>query len=424
MSKPWSLSIKDLAPNPVTAPTTHSVTGSFIPPAIPSCFGFHAPDLFQSIARCTALKRASAGLTAAILSGCEPLLRHLVDDIPSVFAVIDEVKDLEMAERTAFSGRVGAGIADLFMSSIVDPFRNPAYLWRDAAQELIKKPSKGDLADFVYEYTSGEQVLVEAKGSITRLASQTSADKRAKNAFKGQVARYLYHSPTGASGGTFGPIEHGYAIAIEALPGATTAWTAAFTAVAEPNVPPGTTTTGSPTGSVITTLRLGNYRAVFFLANAPAIVGEIDVFLDRARPQRVNQQFWSVTCGGEEYLIGRHPIYQEIADLPQKCGNWIFAINRKSALVFLQALAIGFGATLPTGTVPPAPDALLVARRTFSPGSSLVQSVDGFAMLMTDQITRVSKAVWEVDESELKIGKESVESWAEREALNEHSEAA
>lgn len=392
MATPWARTRKDLNPHRHGEPTTHPKTGSFVPPGILKKFSFRAPDLFQSIARCTAMKRAPAGLTAALLAGCQPLLRYLVDDIAGVFAFIDDVKDLADAERTAFSGRVGAGVTDLFMQSF------GGYVWRDVSEQLIKRPAKGGLADFVYEYVSGEHVLVEAKGSITTSASQSGADSKARNAFKAQVDPYVYQSPPpiAAGGGRFALIEHGYALAFAAMPGATTAGTAAFVAVAEPSsasasaAPP----TPSPmTTMVATALRRGNYRAVFLLSNAPNVVNAIDDFEDGPDVERQNQGFWVVSCGGQDFLIGRNPVYPEIEDIPNTCDGWVFAVNLDLGRDFLKAFAAP-GYSVQTQTA---------ARMPYAAGAPFIQSEDGFAMLKRDMIGNIRQAKWDVTNRALVI---------------------
>ncbi|EJT01460.1 hypothetical protein [Rhizobium sp. CCGE 510] len=393
MATPWAKTHKDLKPRRHGVSTTHTKRGSFVPPAIPSTFSFHAPDLFQSIARCTAMKRAPVGLTTALLVSCRPLLRYLVDDIAAVFAFIDDVKDLADAERTAFSGRVGAGVTDLFMQSL------GGYVWRDVSEQLIKRPAKGGLADFVYEYVSGEHVLVEAKGSITTSASQSGADSRAKSAFAAQVDPYVYRvpPPMAAGGGPFASIEHGYALAFAAMPGATTSATAAFVAVAEPahGTGPATPTTSSTVTTMVSTaLRRGNYRAVFLLANAPNVVNAIDSFDDDPDAERQNQGFWIVACGGEDFLIGRDPIFPEIEDIPNTCDGWIFAVNLNSGRDFLKVLAAPSGSST---------QSQIAARVPFSSSASFIESEDGFAMLRSAMIDNVRQAKWDVTNRTLVI---------------------
>ncbi|MDL2403108.1 hypothetical protein [Rhizobium mayense] len=214
MSTPWTTSIKQLGPVRNPEPPANPHAGSFAPPGFGTVT--MAPlDLFKSIARCTALTRSSPALVAALLTSSRALLEFLVDDATNVIAFIDDVTNLADSERTALSGRMGAGITDQTMEML-------GFVWRDVTEELIA--SAGPLADYVYEDSTGTLVLAEAKGSITTGATQSGTDIRARNAYRRQVDPYAYTYPLGAKGGpSVGLIEHGYAMAFAALPGPATA---------------------------------------------------------------------------------------------------------------------------------------------------------------------------------------------------------
>lgn len=387
MSSPWTATVKDLTPNRNPEPPSNPPAGGFVPP------GFRtvnvAPvDLFKSIARCSALSRSSASLIAALVASSKALLEFLVDDATTVIAFLDEVSDLADAERTALAGRMGAGVTDHTMDML-------GFVWRDVAEELIG--SSSPLADYVYEGATGTLVLAEAKGSISKAAAQSGANTRARNAYRRQVDPYVYLHPPGPGGGaSVGLIEHGYAVAFSALPGPAAAsppiiGAAAFLAVAETDtaslpVPVGGTSIGggaqlgqaaNPPLTALTldptrfALRLGNYRGVFLLANAPAIVETIDAILGRLDVGPLQQSFLQVQCDGMDFLIGLDPAYQEISALDRHLDSWIFAIALDSARALLEQIS--------NLTVPSAPPVL--AQVTSEARRQFLLSPDGFAML-------------------------------------------
>jgi hypothetical protein len=408
MGTPWTSSQKDLDPADHLIVLAKNPTGTFVPPHPLPLASFHSPDLVKSIARCIAMKRSSAGLTAALIASNKPLIEHLVEDTTSTLAFIDEVEDLADAERSALSGRVGVGIADLFMEAM------KVFIWRDVAEQLIR-PTKlgGKLADFIYETTAGDFVIVEAKGSITSAASQSGADSRAKRAFNAQVEPYIYGNATSTAGSSFGWIDHGYAVAFEGLPGPlppAALLADAFLAVAEPDRlssaapaqatggstaahagsgagvgPSAGAAVGSASTKFLSPLRLGNYRAAFLLANAPNIVSHIDALLSRSEPPTEVQGFWTVTCDNEKFLIGREPRFPEMTQLIRGSG-WLFAIGRSSANHFLAELAVaGQGTT---------PQQLIVDPVFERDGRPFVRSRDGLAMLRSDTIKVTGEVEW------------------------------
>jgi len=375
--------------------------GGFLPPPLGGV-SFAPVDLFKSIARASAMAHSSPSLVAALVASSQALIEFLVDDATAVVAFLDEVADLADAERTALSGRMGAGITDQTMEML-------GFVWRDVAEQLIG--SSAPLADYVYESAGGALVLAEAKGSISSAASQAGVDTRARNAYHRQVDPYVYTRPPGAKGGaSIGLIEHGYAIAFAALPGpaipSPPAIAAdAFLAVAETDPSLTSSSAGggaAPTGSSPNLpltmpasdpqrffLRLGNYRAVFLLANAAAIVDAIDDVLLRRDAGLRQQKFLQVRCGNEDFLIGCDPTFPPISALEAHLRGWIFAIALTSAKAFLDQLANVFNPNF-MGTMPILP----LVPRMADPPTSYLLSPDGFAMLRRDATIVTHELSW------------------------------
>jgi hypothetical protein len=284
MSTPWTQTTKNLNPGRQPERPSVAVSGSFTPPKI-GLMKVAPNDLFKSIARCAAASRASPSLVAAVVASSRALCEFLVDDATPVFAITDDVFDLADAERTALSGRIGAGMADQMMETL-------GSAWRDIAEQLIL--SSGPLADFVYQEKLGRSiVLTEAKGSISNKASSTAARTRAGNAYRRQVDPYVFTSPSAPNGhAPIGLIEHGYVVAFAARPGPGSSsppanGADAFVVVAETDStsaaagstssPSGAAAAGGsggspPTGPTAGTIAspdpliaLGNYRGVFLL---------------------------------------------------------------------------------------------------------------------------------------------------------------
>jgi len=129
MSIPWTITAKDLAPVVHYEHPTNPPNGTFSPPGT-GTVSFGPVDLFKSIARCAATSRATPSLVAALVASNRALIEFLVEDTTSTVAFLDEITDLVGAERTALSGRVGAGGTDQTMEMM-------GYIWRDVAEELI-----------------------------------------------------------------------------------------------------------------------------------------------------------------------------------------------------------------------------------------------------------------------------------------------
>ncbi|MFK0206323.1 hypothetical protein [Agrobacterium sp. NPDC090283] len=304
------------------------------------------------------------------------------------------------------SGRMGAGVTDQTMEML-------GFVWRDVAEELIG--SSTPLADYLYENAAGALVLAEAKGSISNAASQTGVNTRARNAYHRQVDPYVYTHPPGPKGAaSIGLIEHGYAVALAALPGPTTpsppVITAdAFLAVAETDPSLSSSPLGASSGGGVTSttsspnlplktpmydpqrfaLRLGNYRGVFLLANAAAVVDAIDSVRLGREPAR-RQTFLRVQCGNEDFLIGLDPTFPPISALEPYLRGWIFAIALSAADTFLDQLANASNPNFARAMqIHPLVQALADPPRPF------LLSPDGFAMLRRDATVATHELIWD-----------------------------
>ncbi|AJD43564.1 hypothetical protein RGR602_PB00022 (plasmid) [Rhizobium gallicum bv. gallicum R602sp] len=356
------------------------------------------------------MARASPGVVAALIASSRALLEILVDDTTTVVAFLEDITDLSDSERTALSGRVGAGITDQTMEML-------GFVWRDVAEQLIG--SSVALADYVYESATGALVLAEAKGSITSAATQGGADSTAHNAYLRQVQPYVYLSPPGPKGGpSVGFIEHGYALAFAARPGHAPGPTAppppaiaadAFLAVAEtdPTAIAPTAGAGPGTGTALSVqipppppparthepqsfdLRLGNYRAVFLLANAPSVVAKIDAVLLKSDISPGIQSFVQVVCGDRSFLIGIDPTFPSIDALRPHLSGWVFAVALGPAEKFLHQLANAFN----QGFSRAVPVQQLVRGGGEKP-PPFIMSPDGFAMLRRDATFETHEVTW------------------------------
>ena len=282
------------------------------------------------------------------------------------------------------------------------------YIWRDVAEELIDSMGK-KLADYVYENAAGQLVLAEAKGSITTSASQAGSNIRALKAYKLQVDPYVYIYPRGARGHpSVGLISHGYAVAFSALPGPIGSPTAvipadAFLAIAETQITgsssaSGVDTTGADQGLTDQApdkgqeppsypLRLGNYRGVFLLANAPNVVAVIEALLSQAIVEEATQTFRLYRCSDRLFLIGSGPTYEAVDRLPVFLDGWLFAIELQSAEEFLGRLVNSWmkGAM----TILP-----LVRAAGGQPPPPYLLSPDGFAMIRQVDAKFLQDVTW------------------------------
>jgi hypothetical protein len=356
MATPWvnrTKSIANIAHG--TQPASNTASG-FVPPTAVGQISFTPLQLYGSVARVKALLGASVGVTNALAASAEHLIRELVDEAPPDFVFTGDVLLFADATRTAFSGDIGAAIADRYMDSL-------GYIWRDNARSLVPK---GSVADFVYDGppTNGAGVVfTEAKGSVTASATATSIATTTVAGYQSQVAPFVGTTQSGT------PVLHGYAIGTASQPGGSNSFihveetsTVAASSTAGSGPSPGASSprgtgpshgsggssggdhgTVEPVGRPDPTVALGNYRAVFALCNTPNVVDVIDsIRSGRAVAGGISpQQFLRVRDERtpSTYLIGLGRDGQHYRNN--------FAIEERIASSFLLQLPVEF----PTETV-------------------------------------------------------------------------
>ena len=414
LAAPWTSTTKDLKAKGLLHAPLHAVVGPFSPPPLSGLsLAIGPPDLFRSIARSGATSRGSTALVAAMTLSAKAMFEFLIDDVSTVLGITDEVFELADAERTALSGRIGAGIADLVMDAL-------GYSWRDLAEEVIAVP--GRLADFAYD-SGTDVVLAEAKGSISAGASASGNENRALRAYKGQVDPHIFTSPPAPRGhAPVGLIAHGYASSVSGLPGSKSspppgngadaflavAQTDRSTVIAAGGTPPtsggGLSGVNSPEGedtadiaSPTPLIALGNYRAVFRLSNAPVLVQVIESFLASPSPtsdsfsQAGAQSFDLYECGGVRFIVGSSPIDDAIVSMHNQMPDRFFAVAEPAALSLFSTLQVFSqkGVRDRNQVAIQRMRAIYsVARRGF------VMSPDGLALLERKFATPAGKAVW------------------------------
>jgi hypothetical protein len=244
----------------------------------PISLDFSAPDvrknlafgpiaLAASIARTATLRDAPPEMLARWRDSALTEVEWLVAD-GSTFMLSQYINSLADAERTAFAGRVGAGVTDLLMNAL-------GYTWRDNA--ICISGSLAPHADFIYGdgAVSGHGiVLAEARGSFAANVSATIISGQAKRKYNKQVKPHL------AAESPHGKVVHGYSIAFGSRPGAAGAFLhAAETRISKPRgrrMPPVEPTPALNPEATPTSLVLATHRANFSLMDAPSIVGWID----------------------------------------------------------------------------------------------------------------------------------------------------
>jgi hypothetical protein len=344
MATPWVSTTKLIANiSRGTQPAPNTVSG-FIPPPAASRISFTPLQLYGSVARVKALLGASIRVTNALAQSAEYLIRELVDDTPPDFAFTGDVLLFADATRTAFSGDIGAAMADRYMDSL-------GYVWRDNARSLVPK---GPVADFVYDGppTGGAGVVfTEAKGSVTSSATAGSIAATTVAGYQTQVGPFVGTTQSGIS------ILHGYAIGTASQPGGSNSFIHVEEArpVTASSTSPGASSPGgtgpshggggsgggddgavTPIGQPNSGVALGNYRAVFSLCNAPNVVDAIDnIRTGRPALERVGEQQFLRVRGERTprtYLVG-------LGRDGQRYGS-PFAIEEQVATYFLSQLPV------------------------------------------------------------------------------------
>lgn len=243
------------------------ISPGFEAPAANTTLVFGPSALAASIARTATLRNAPPEMLARWGDSALMQVEWLVED-GTTFALSQHLHALADAERTSFSGRVGAGITDLLMNAL-------GFTWRDNASCLSS--SLAPHADFIYAdgAASGHGVvLAEAHGSFAASVSSAGITREAKRKYLRQVRPHL------ATASPHGKVIHGYSIAFGSQPGAA----GAFLHVAETQIskPRGgrsplvqTAPTRSPEAAP-TSLALAAHRSNFAIMDAPSIVRWID----------------------------------------------------------------------------------------------------------------------------------------------------
>ncbi len=244
----------------------------------PISVGFNAPGMCKtltfgptalaaSIARTATLRDAPPEMLARWGYSALTEVEWLIED-GSTFMLTQHINSLADAERTAFAGRVGAGVTDLLMNAL-------GYTWRDNAACLSS--SLAPHADFIYgdgAVTDYGVVLAEARGSFAANVSAATISGQAKRKYSKQVKPHL------AAESAHGKIIHGYSIAFGSRPGSAGAVLhAAETRISKlrgKRSPPTEPTPRLSPESTPTSLALATHRANFSLMDAPSIVTWID----------------------------------------------------------------------------------------------------------------------------------------------------
>jgi hypothetical protein len=296
---------------------------AFNAPAPANAIRFRPKQLYASVARAQANDGHSVDLIHALTLSNKALIEALVDDQPSDFAFTTDVLKFADAKRTAFSGDIGGGITDRYMEAL-------GYVWRDNARNIVPT---GKVADFVYDGPPTGQmgvVLAEAKGSITPTVTANLIATTVSAGYTDQVELHIGTAPGGTT------ILHGYAVGIGSRPGNSVSNMHVVEPAASAGVPPGGP--GSPGdgaapppsgggrggdkdprgrekpgegerfGSPNPRVALGNYRAVFALADARTVVDVIDSIRtigEGLKEKLPPQRFIRLKFGRDSYLIGR-----------------------------------------------------------------------------------------------------------------------
>jgi hypothetical protein len=300
------------------------------------------------------------------------LTRALVDEVGDAFGVLPAVAGLADAERTTFSGRLGAGICNLYMYQL-------GYVWQDSARNVI--PGADPLADFLYDDGAGHGVvLTEAKGSVHARVTAGSIKRITDVAYDRQVWDHIGKATR------YGDVVHGYVVGTAAR----TDGSEALLHVAQTvrvNVGVGKKPSTPRSGRPSPGLTLGNYRAVFLLAGASRVVSAIDLLRRNAISEFreiPDQVFRRVKAAGRWFLVGDNMRlawpWQWLWLWPERWPVPVFAIAEETAEPFLRALTEKGGDAELTFELPVLA-ASLGGLDLEGPAEHLALFPDGFALL-------------------------------------------
>lgn len=301
MATPWQMSTVKLLSgisNAKQGPTS-ILNQQFVPPSPTSQLAFTGPQMFASVARAISLTSASPTMLQALAASVAPLISAVVDDSGTNFSITSDVGGLADTERTAFSTRLGAGIADRYMESV-------GYVWRANAKSFgLSSPTP----DFVYDGppVQGHGVVIcEAKGAVASSVTSGSVVTDGRNAYKNQVSQHVGTTVAGS------PILHGYAAAFGAVVGVGASYLHIEETILTQSSYGGTGSGGgsgkrAASGETSPSLALRNFRGSFALSDALSTTEAIDAVLagDRERFQKVqSQEYRVVKVQGEEFWFG------------------------------------------------------------------------------------------------------------------------
>ncbi len=340
------------------------VAPGFIEPALVPQIQFGPTALAASIARTATLRAAPPEVVARMATSVLGQAEMLIEEGPD-FTLSPHLQAFADTEITTFSGRVGAGITDLYMNAL-------HYAWRDNAACLSS--SLDPHADFLYHggQASGHGVvLAEARGSFAAKVSDARMAYEAQRKYMRQVRPYIGMTSL------HGPVIHGYALAF----GAHAASGACFLRLSQTRRPTLGTSNSSgqpphsdtpfeePSGmaEVPAPIALACYRSNFILMDALPVANWID-WLEGRRDLPVDIEpvsFFRFEYGGRNFVaslnafIAHEPFYWRMRGLPEIAfrthsgrSHWsgsprlnLFAMEESAAEHFLDGLsqAIGFG---------------------------------------------------------------------------------
>ena len=260
------------------------------------CLSFSLTALAGAIARTATLGTAPIEMLEVWKKNAFAEVSCLIED-GHTFSLSQRFQHLADADRSAFAGRVGAGVTDLLMNEL-------GYTWRDNAACL--SGSLDPRADFIYadgEVTGNGVVLAEARGSFAANATSTSISSEGKKKYDRQVKPHLDKSSP------HGRTVHGYSISFGSKPDLPSAFLhASETEISKPRGktknPSGSAPTINPE-SAPTSLALASHRSNFALMYAPSVVAWIDWILERGGDEEDSLRaiFLEVPYAGRRFLV-------------------------------------------------------------------------------------------------------------------------
>jgi hypothetical protein len=180
------------------------VSAGFTAPSIAGEIRFRPKALAAAIARTVTLRSAPEALLAQWGRSALLEVEFLIAD-GRAFGLSPAIGFLADAERSAFAGRIGAGITDLVMNAL-------GYAWGDNAVCLS---GAGVRPDFIYgggQAAGHGVVLAEAHGSLAENVNNARIEREANRKYLRQVKPHV--------GGSclHGKLVHGYSAAFGSNP--------------------------------------------------------------------------------------------------------------------------------------------------------------------------------------------------------------